>query len=403
MSADAELGLVYVPVEMPTGDYYGGHRPGDNLFADSLVALDVKTGKRKWHYQTVHHDVWDWDLASAPILFDMQANGRTVKAVAQPTKHAFLFVFNRETGEPIWPIEERPVPQSDVPTERTSPTQPFPTRPAAFDRQGISENDLLDLTPALKAEAIEVAKRYKMGPLFTPPVVSSIDGPLGTLTLPAEVGGGNWPGGSFDPANNHLYIHSHAQVYINGLVPGSAPQTDMAYVGGQARGTGPAPGAPASGRGAGPAARGGGGGRGTVQGLPLIKPPYDQITAYDMNRGDIVWQKTHSSTPDDIRNHPALKGLTLPRLGQPGRTFIGTLVTKNLVIAGEGGVHTNDAGRRVSLLRAYDKQTGEDVGAVDMPAKQTGSPMTYQVDGKQFIVLAVSGNDGAELLAYALP
>jgi quinoprotein glucose dehydrogenase len=403
MSADAELGLVYVPVEMPTGDYYGGHRPGDNLFADSLVALDVKTGTRKWHYQTVHHDVWDWDLACAPILFDMQLNGRTVKAVAQPTKHAFLFVFNRETGEPIWPIEERPVPQSDVPKERTSPTQPFPTKPLPFDRQGISENDLLDLTPALKAEAIEVATRYKMGPLFTPPVVSSVDGPLGTLTLPSEVGGGNWPGGALDPTNNHLYIHSHAQVYVNGLVPPAPGQSDMNYVGGQARGGGPAGGPGA--RGTGQAGRGGAGrGRGTtVQGLPLIKPPYDQITAYDMNRGEIVWQKTHSSTPDDIRNHPALKGLNLPRLGQPGRTFIGTLVTKNLVVAGEGGVHTNAAGRRVSLLRAYDKLTGHDVGAVEMPAKQTGSPMSYQVDGRQFIVLAVSGSDGAELLAYALP
>jgi quinoprotein glucose dehydrogenase len=403
MSADAELGLVYVPVEMPTGDYYGGHRPGDNLFADSLVALDVKTGQRRWHFQTVHHDVWDWDLPCAPILFDMQVNGRTVKAVAQPTKHAFLFVFNRETGEPIWPIEERPVPQSDVPKERTSPTQPFPTKPAPFDRQGITENDLLDLTPALKAEALEVVKRYKMGPLFTPPVVSSVDGPLGTLTLPSEVGGSNWPGGSFDPATNHLYIHSHAQVFVNGLVPPAPGQSDMTYVGGQARGAGPGAGGGA--RGAGPAGRaGGGGGRGnTVQGLPLIKPPYDQITAYDMNRGEIVWQKTHSSTPDDIRNHPALKGLDLPRLGQPGRTFIGTLVTRNLVIAGEGGVHTNAEGRRVALLRAYDKVTGEDAGAVEMPNRQTGSPMSYQVDGRQFIVLAVSGNDGAELLAYALP
>jgi quinoprotein glucose dehydrogenase len=401
MSADAELGLVYVPVEMPTGDYYGGHRPGDNLFADSLVALDVKTGLRKWHYQTVHHDLWDWDLACAPILFDMQVNGRTVKAIAQPTKHAFLFVFNRETGEPIWPIEERPVPQSDVPKERTSPTQPFPTKPAPFDRQGISENDLLDLTPALKAEAIEVAKRYKMGPLFTPPVVSSLDGPVGTLMLPSEVGGANWPGGSFDPATNYLYIHSHAQVYVNAVVPANPGQSDMSYVGGQARGGGAGRGAAPAGRGA---AAGRGGGRGaTVQGLPLIKPPYDQITAYDMNTGEIAWQKTHSSTPDDIRNHPALQGLTLPRLGQPGRTFIGVLTTRNLVIAGEGGVHTNAAGRRIALLRAYDKVTGADVGAVEMPAKQTGSPMSYQVDGRQFIVVAVSGNDGAELLAYALP
>jgi quinoprotein glucose dehydrogenase len=408
MSADPELGLVYVPVEMPTGDYYGGNRPGNNLFADSLVALDVKTGRRKWHYQTVHHDVWDWDLACAPILFDMTANGRTVKAIAQPTKHAFLFVFNRETGAPIWPIEERPVPQSDVPKERTSPTQPFPTRPAPFDRQGVTENDLMDLTPALKAEALEVAKRYKMGPLFTPPVVSSLDGPLATLTLPSEVGGANWPGGSFDPEANMLYIHSHANVFMNALVPANPAQSDMGYVGGQARAGGPGaraagPGGDAAARGAGPAA-GRGGRAGTVQGLPLIKPPYDQITAYAMNTGDIVWQKTHSSTPDDIRNHPALKGVSLPeRLGQPGRTFIGTLTTKNLVIAGDGGVHTNQAGRRVALLRAYDKLTGADAGAVEMPNRQTGSPMSYQIDGRQFIVLAVSGNDGAELLAYALP
>ena len=400
MSADPELGLVYVPTEMATGDYYGGHRPGDTLFADSIVALDVKTGQRKWHYQTAHHDVWDWDIPCAPMLFDVRTNGRTVKALAQPTKSAFLFVLNRETGAPIWPIEERAVPQSDVPKERTSPTQPVPTRPAAFDRQGVTENDLIDLTPELKAEALEVVKRYKMGPIFTPPVVSSLEGPLGTLQLPSDVGGANWPGGSLDPENNYLYIHSHTTVFVSGLVPGNPAQTDMAYVAGQARAGGPAQ------RGAGPGAPGGAGrGRGgaNVQGLPLIKPPYDRITAYDMNTGDMIWQKTHSSTPDDIRNHPALKGLNLPRLGQPGRTFIGVLTTKNLVVAGEGGVHTNEAGRRVALLRAYDKRTGEDVGAVEMPARQTGSPMTYQINGKQYIVLAVSGGDGAELVAYALP
>ena len=405
MSADPELGLVYVPTEMATGDYYGGHRPGNTLFADSIVALDVKTGQRKWHYQTVHHDVWDWDLPCAPMLFDVRMNGRTVKALAQPTKSAFLFVLNRETGQPIWPIEERPVPQSDVPKEKTSPTQPVPTRPVPFDRQGVSENDLIDLTPELKAEALEVVKRYKLGPIFTPPVVSSLDGPLGTLQLPADVGGANWPGGSMDPDSNYLYIHSHTAVFVNGLVPGNAPQTDMAYVAGQARATGPGPRAGGAGAAGGGGAPAGGRGRGgaTVQGLPLIKPPYDRITAYDMNTGDLIWQKAHSSTPDDIRNHPTLKGLNLPRLGQPGRTFIGVLTTKNLVIAGEGGVHTNDAGRRVALLRAYDKRTGDDVGAVEMPAKQTGSPMSYQINGKQYIVLAVSGNDGAELLAYALP
>ncbi len=399
MSADADLGLVYVPVEMPTGDYYGGNRPGNTLFGESLVALDVRTGRRKWHYQTVHHGLWDYDLPCAPILFDMTVGGRTVKALAQPTKQAFLFVLNRETGEPIWPIEERPVPQSTAPKERSSATQPFPTKPAPFDLQGVTESDLLDLTPALRAEAVEVAKRYRMGPLFTPPVVSSLDGPLATLQVPSDVGGANWPGGALDPENNFLYIHSHTAVFLNGLVPANPAQSDMGYVSGQARagGAGPAAG---GGRAGGPAPGRGGA---TVQGLPLLKPPYDRITAYDMNTGEIVWQKAHSSTPDEIRNHPALKGLTLPRLGQPGRTFIGVLATKTLLIAGEGGVHTNAAGRRVALLRAYDKRTGEDAGAVEMPARQTGSPMTYQVDGKQYIVLAVSGNDGAELLAYALP
>ena len=410
MSADPELGLVYVPTEMATGDYYGGHRPGNTLFADTLLALDVKTGKRKWHYQTVHHDVWDWDLPCAPMLFDMTVNGRRVKALAQPTKSAFLFVLNRETGEPIWPIEERAVPQSDVPKEKSSPTQPFPTRPAPFDRQGVTDNDLIDLTPELKAEAREVVKRYKMGPIFTPPVESSLTGPLATLQLPSEVGGANWPGGSMDPETNYLYIHSHTTVFANAVVPGNPAQSDMAYVAGQARAAGPGP------RGGGPGGAGGPGGGGappagargrggaTVQGLPLIKPPYDRITAYDMNTGEIVWQKPHSSTPDDIKNHPALKGVNLPtRLGQPGRTFIGVLTTKTLVIAGEGGVHTNESGKRVALLRAYDKRTGEDAGAVEMTARQTGSPMTYVVNGKQYIVLAVSGNDGAEILAYALP
>jgi quinoprotein glucose dehydrogenase len=424
MSADPELGLVYVPLEMSTGDYYGGNRPGNTLFADSLLALDVKTGKRRWHYQTVHHGLWDYDLSCAPILFDMQMNGRTIKAIAQPTKQAFLFVFNRETGEPIWPIEERPVPQSDAPKERTSPTQPFPTWPKPFDMQGITADDLIDFTPELKAKALEAVKRYRMGPLYTPPVVSSVDGPLGTLQMPGDVGGANWPGGSFDPQNNYLFVHSHTTVYVSGLVEASPDRSDMGYVGGQARAGGPGPGGPRAGgpgpggppagapggpRGGGPGRGGfggfGGGGPGgtTVDGLPLVKPPWDRITAYDMNTGEIMWQKTHSSTPDDIKNNPALAGLDLPRLGQPGRTFVGTLATKTLLIAGEGGVHTNEAGSRVALLRAYDKRTGADVGAVEMPNKQTGSPMTYMIDGRQYIVLAVSGGDGAEIIAYALP
>jgi quinoprotein glucose dehydrogenase len=408
-SADLDLGLVYVPVEMPTGDYYGGNRPGHTLFDESLVALDIKTGTRKWHYQMTHHGVWDYDPPCAPVLFDVVQNGRRIKALAQPTKQAFLFVLNRETGQPIWPIEERAVPQSTVPKERTSPTQPFPTKPKPFDRQGVSPDDLIDFTPALRSEALELVKRYKIGPLYTPPVLSSLDGPLATIQVPADTGGANWPGASFDPDTNRLFVHSHTSAYSAALVPADPAASDFGYVAGQARGSAPgargaaAPvdpeAAPQRGAARGGAARGGL----SVQGLPLIKPPYDRITAYDMTTGEIVWQKTHSSTPDDIRNHPALQGLDLPRLGQPGRTFIGTLTTKTLLIAGEGGVHRNDTGQRIALLRAYDKATGADVGAVEMPDKQTGSPMTYMLNGKQYIVLAVSGLDGAELLAYALP
>ena len=433
-SADLDLGLVYVPVEMPTGDYYGGNRPGNTLFDESLVALDIKTGKRKWHYQITHHGVWDYDPPCAPVLYDVVVNGRRVRALAQPTKQAFLFVLDRETGQPIWPIEERAVPQSTVPNERTSPTQPFPTKPLPFDRQGVSVDDLIDFTPALRAQALDVIKKYTIGPLYTPPSFSHVDGPLATIQVPADTGGANWPGASFDPDTKHLYIHSHTSAYLAGIVPANPATSDFGYVAGQARAGGAgargaaapaargaaapaAPGAAADAsppapplRGASPGPRGAAGppagGRGgtSVQGLPLIKPPYDRITAYDMKTGDIVWQKTHSSTPDDIKNHPALEGVNLPpRLGQPGRTFIGTLTTKTLVIAGEGGVHRNEAGERVALLRAYDKATGADVGAVEMPDKQTGSPMAYRINGKQYIVVAVSGVDGAQLIAYALP
>jgi quinoprotein glucose dehydrogenase len=415
-SADLDLGLVYIPVEMPTGDYYGGNRPGSTLFDESLVALDIKTGQRRWHFQATHHGIWDYDLPCAPVLFDAVVNGSRVKVLAQPTKQAFLFVLNRATGEPIWPIEERAVPQSTVPSERTSPTQPFPTKPVPFDRQGVSPEDLIDFTPALHAEALEVVKRYKIGPLFTPPSLSNVDGPIATIQVPADTGGANWPGASFDPDTNRLFIHSHTATYLAGVVPADPAISDMGYVAGQARagrpggggGAAPAvdadvPAAPARGRGPGGLGVAAGGRDSTsVQGLPLIKPPYDRITAYDMTTGELVWQKPHSSTPDEIKNHPALQGLNLPRLGQPGRTFIGTLTTKTLLIAGEGGRHKNAAGQDIALLRAYDKATGADVGAVEMPEKQTGSPMTYMFNGKQYIAIAVSGASGAHLIAYTL-
>ena len=422
MSADAELGLVYLPIEMATADYNGFSRPGDGLFGESLVAVDIRTGERKWHYQTVHHGLWDYDLPCAPILFDMQVDGRTVKALAQPTKSAFLFVLNRETGEPIWPIEERPVPQSESPYEQTSPTQPFPTWPEPFDRQGISSDDLNDLTPELRAEAEELVRDYRLGPLYTPPAVETPGGPSGTLMLPADVGGANWPGGSFDPETGRLYIHSHTAVFTLQNIPADLEPFDPSPAGQVAEAPGddgrPAFGAPGGGR-AGPGGLGPPGGpggpglgprrRGTfLQGtIPLIKPPYDRITAYDMNSGEMLWQKTHGTTPDNIRDNPALAGLDVERLGSYGRIFIGVLTTGSLVIAGEGGVHTNEAGETVALLRAYDKATGEDVeGRVEMPARQTGSPMTYLHEGKQYIVLAVShagANAGGELIAYALP
>ena len=400
MSADEELGLVYLPVELPTGDYFGGHRPGNTLFSESLVALDIKTGKRKWHYQFVHHGIWDHDIPCAPILADITVDGKLIKAVIQPTKQAWLYVFDRATGEPVWPIEERPVEKGDVPGEWYSPTQPFVTKPPPFDRQGVSIDDLIDFTPELRAEAIKIASRYKMGPLFTPPVVSKWDGPLGTLTLPSNTGGANWPGGALDPETNILYIYSFTNVSSIGLTGDhDRARSDMDFGRGRARDPNAAP----------PAAAGGGGGGGegggaglTVQGLPLIKPPYGRITAIDLNKGDIVWQVAHGDTPDNVRNHPLLKGLNIPRTGRTnGR--IGTLVTKSLVIAGEPGFVTTPQGRG-AMLRAYDKATGDDAGAVYIPAPQTGSPMTYMLNGQQYIVVAIGGAGySGELLAFRLP
>jgi quinoprotein glucose dehydrogenase len=390
MSVDEELGLVYLPVEMPTGDYYGGHRPGDNLFSESLVAVDVKTGQRRWHYQFVKHGIWDWDLPCAPILADVVIDGKPRKIVAQPTKQAWLYVFDRATGEPIWPIEERPVEQSVVPGEKTSPTQRFVTRPLAFDRQGVSIDDLIDFTPELRAEAVKFVQRYRIGPIFTPIVESKWDGPFTTLMLPNATGGANWPGASYDPESKILYVFSKTDPSSLGLVPGSQLDSDMAFVGGRARN----PTAGAGGGGAPPQLR--------IQGLPLIKPPYGRITAIDLNSGEHVWQIAHGETPDEIRNHPALKGLTIPRTGRPG--FIGTLTTKTLVIAGEAGQFTTPNGQRGAMLRAYDKATGREVGSHYMPAPQTGSPMTYLRDGRQYVVVAIgSATHGAEFLAFRLP
>jgi quinoprotein glucose dehydrogenase len=405
ISVDEELETVYLPVELPTGDYYGGHRPGNGLFGESLVAVDLRTGKRKWHFQFVHHGIWDMDIPCAPILADITIDGRTVKAVAQPTKQAFLYVLDRVTGKPIWPIEERPVEQSTVPGEKTSATQPFPTKPPAYDRQGSSINDLIDFTPELRAEALKIVSRYKMGPVFTPPVVSKAEGPLGTLAMAINSGGTNWPGGSYDPETHTVYVYSQSQMGSLGLVPGEPSRSgDFAWIQGNAltgarttAGAGAdasADRAPAT-----PVAENAGAGL-TVQGLPLVKPPYGRISAINLDRGEIVWQIAHGETPDNIRNHPALKGLNISRTGRPGA--IGVLVTKTLVIAGESGVFTTPNGRG-AMLRAYDKATGKEVGAVYMPTQQSGTPMTYMLNGKQYVVVAIGGNGyTAELRAFKL-
>jgi quinoprotein glucose dehydrogenase len=394
ISVDEELGMVYLPVEMPTGDYYGGHRPGDGLFGESIVALDLKTGQRKWHFQLVHHGIWDWDIPCAPILTDFNFNGRVVKALAQPTKQSILYVFDRATGKPIWPIEEKPVPIGDVPGEKYSRTQPMPAKPPAYGRTGTSIDDLIDFTPELRAQAIQVASRYKMGPIFTPPVVSKAEGPLATLVAGCCQGGTGWPGGSYDPQSHMVYTMTWANVSPLGLLPPDPSRSDMNYVSGIAR----AAASPAQGAGG----EGGGGAGLTVQGLPLFKPPYESLVAIDLDKGEIAWSVPHGETPDNIRNHPALKGLTIPRTGRGG--LVGVLTTASLVIAGERGTFTDAQGRNGALLRAYDKATGKDAGSVFMPTGQTGSPMTYMVNGKQYIVIAIAGvGYPGELMAFRLP
>ena len=383
ISVDLELGIAYLPTEMPTNDYYGGHRHGDNLFSDSLIAVDLETGDRLWHYQFIHHDVWDWDLPCAPILADVVIDGVERKIVAQPTKQAWLYVFDRETGEPIWPIEEREVEQSTVPGELLAPTQPFVTRPPAYDRQGVTLDDLIDFTPEIKRRAEAIAERHRLGPIFTPPTVSDPDGVAGTLMLPSQAGGTNWPGGSIDPETGIAYLYTFTTVVSLGLI-NDPERSDMNFIRGRSREI--------------PAAEV----ALNVDGIPLVKPPWGRITAIDLKVGEILWQIPHGETPDNIRNHPLLSGVDLPRTGRVGR--VGTLVTKTLVIAGEAGTFTTSSGEEGAMLRGYDKATGEEVGAVYMPAGASGSPMTYMHNGQQYIVLAISGGGFAgELIAFRLP
>jgi quinoprotein glucose dehydrogenase len=407
LSGDEELGYVYIPVEMPTGDFYGGHRPGTNLFSDSLVCLDARTGKRIWHYQLVHHDIWDMDVTAAPILVDINSQGRKIKAVAVVSKQAFTYVFDRVTGDPVWPIVERPVPQSDVPGEKTSPTQPFPTKPAPFDRQGISNDDLIDFTNELKAAAVKIASEYKMGPLFTPPIVTDTNGKKATLLLPSHVGGSNWQGGAVDAEAGVLYVSSVTNQDPIALAVPDPKRSDMSFVGRAPKGTtatNPA-GNPIFGtEGAeqnivriAPKANMG------PEGLPLVKPPWGRITAIDLNSGDHIWMVPNGQAPDFVKEHPLMKGIDLSKAGRPSRAPL--MVTKTLLFSADGSNLFNAApGGGGNTFRALDKKTGATIFEMQLPASATGIPMTYMLDGRQFIVVAV-GDVGvpAELVALALP
>jgi glucose dehydrogenase len=447
ITVDEEAGLVYLPVESPTSDFYGGHRPGNNLFGESLVCVDLKTGQRKWHFQFVHHPIWDHDMSSAAMLTDVNKDGKIIKAVAVPSKQGYVYAFNRITGEPLWPIVETPVPQSDVPGEKSSPTQPIPMdahgKPFAYARPYVKvPDDVIDFTPELRAEALENLKKYRVeNSPYVPLVLGDVNGKwLGTLNIGNTAGGTNWPGGGLDPETHIFYSQASMSSVTTGSLTEPPPGfSDIRYVAGvkgrefremegpgfgsaadapqrggrggaEGRGAVPGAGAPAAAPGPGGAAaggggRGGGGGIGGPgpQGLSVVKPPYGVVAAVNLDKGELMWQTPHGDTPDVVRNHPALKGLNIPKTGQQGS--VGIVVTKTLVIAGDPQITTTPDHPRGAMLRAYDKMTGKEAGAVWMPAQQSGSPMTYKgSDGRQYIVVAVSGgNYSGEYIAFALP
>ncbi|HEY7173104.1 MAG TPA: PQQ-binding-like beta-propeller repeat protein [Vicinamibacterales bacterium] len=373
VTADPELGMFYIPAESPTSDYYGGYRPGNNLYANSVIALNAKTGKRVWHFQMTHHDIWDYDPPTAPILADITVQGRPVKAVIQLTKQGFAFVFDRTNGKPVWPIEERRVPKSDTPGEWTSPTQPFPTKPPALDVQGVSENDLVDFTPEIKAEALRVAHQYRLGSLYTPSSLpNAADGTMGTLTAPSGGGAVNWPGGAVDPVDGVLYVGTQTSLFKAQLVEGN-PGTGVLYHNPRGQSIGPPT---------------------TVFGLPLLKPPYGRITAIDLKTGDRLWMVPHGNTPDPIKKNPKLQGVEIPNTGTPTQGT-GLLVTSTLLFGGEGGA--------APVLRAWDKKTGAVVAEIQLPGPTTGFPVTYTKAGRQYIAVAARVGDAVEIVALAIP
>ena len=422
ITVDQELGNAYLPIEDPTDDAYGGARPGNDLYGDSLVCVDLNTGKLKWYFQVAHHPIWDYDMSSPALLVDATVAGKPVKMVAVPSKEGFLYVFDRVTGKPIWPIVEKPVPQSDVPGEKTSKTQPFPTKPAPYARGAVTVDDLIDFTPAMRQQALDIVKKYwKMSPMFGPAVVSKVGGPYGTMDIGTLGGGTNWPGAGFNPETHVVFAPAaNAGVSMMGVVAPPAGLTDLKYlegVGGQPFRINGGPGfgsnsdapkvsadderlaralagkpqvavEPAPPR--------------SVDGLPLVKPPYGLLTAINLDTGNIVWQVPNGDTPDEIKNNPALKGMNIPKTGQQAQD--GIAITKSLVIQGDGLYSTQPGHPRGAYLRAYDQKTGQEVGAVYMPAPQSGSPMTYSYQGKQYIIVAVSGgNYSGDYIAYSLP
>jgi quinoprotein glucose dehydrogenase len=371
MSADTKRGYLYLPVEDATGDYYGGHRHGNNLYSASLVCLDIKTGKVIWHQQLVHHDIWDRDVPTAPVLMDITVDGRRIEAVAQITKQAYVYVYDRANGKPVWPIVEKPVPQTDVPGEWTSPTQPIPTKPPPFDVQGVTINDLVDFTPAIRAQAIEAVKGIRLGQLYSPPSLAAgaADSTNGTLSAPGSVGGANWEHGSYDPETQTLFVGSFTNP-TNFALRRDSVRSDMRYVIG-------------------------GGRMPNVQGIPIIKPPYNRITAIDLSKGEIRWTVPGGDTPDALKNHPALQGITIPMTGMRSRPMV--MATKTLLFTTEGW------GSR-PVIHVLDKKTGERVTDIAVAGSISSSPMSYSVNGKQYVAVWV-GRQGmpARLVTLALP
>jgi quinoprotein glucose dehydrogenase len=405
LSGDEELGYVYIPVEAPTGDFYGGTRPGNNLFGDSLVCLDAKSGKRVWHFQIIHHDIWDWEPSSPPVLMDVTVDGQKIKAVALVTKFAYTYTFDRATGKPVWPIEERPVPQTDVPGEKTSPTQPFPTKPAPFDRVGITPDDVIDFTPELKTEALKILDQYKWGPMFLPPIVRGSNGKIGSLILPHHTGGANWPGGAFDPETGIFYVASLTNPDVLAVATADPRRSDMGYIGSLGAGRTPTTRLGGDNPGGQPPMTGEGPARPNIgpQGLPLIKPPWGRITAINMNTGDHVWMIANGDAPAAVKNHPALKGIDLSHAGKPERSPL--MVTKTLLFGADGsGLFNAGPGGGGKIFRAIDKKTGAVIHEMELPASTTGIPMTYMVNDRQYIVVAIGARGfPGELVALALP